>query len=81
MVFSINNIGFCPTTPGDIAKPNGCEVSFNTSGHGLVSILTGSASDAPKEYKRHIWDAAQILIQKHPEYEHAVRRTWKLQEV
>ena len=81
MTFSINNIGFCPTSKGDIPKPNACEVSFFTSGHGQVAIRTGSATEEPKEYKEHIWAAAQILMERHPEYEDAVRKTWKLQAV
>ena len=81
MEFCINNIAFCPTTPGDITKPNGCEVSFDTSAHGCVAIRTGSTGAPPKDYKQHIWDAAQILMKEHPEYEDAVRRTWKLQAV
>lgn len=81
MTFSINNIGFCPITPGDIAKPNGVEVTFYTSGHGQVAIRTGSESGAPKAYKEHIWEAAQILMQRHPQYQDAVCDKWKLQHV
>jgi hypothetical protein len=81
MTHSINNLGFCPTTPGDIAKPKGCEISFYTSHHGCVAIRTGSANEKPKEYKQHIWDAAQKLMQEYPEYENAVRKTWKLHAV
>lgn len=79
MVFSINNIGFCPTSPfEDVTKHNCYETSFYTSGHGRIAIRTGSESEAPRDYKNHLFEAAQILVQQHPEYEDAVRRTWKL---
>ena len=82
MVFSIRNIGFCPTSPfDDVTKHNCYETSFYTSGHGRIAIRTGSESEAPRDYKKHLFEAAQILMQQHPEYEDAVRHKWKLHAV
>jgi hypothetical protein len=79
MVFCIDSIGFCPTSPfEDISKHNCYETSFTTSGHGRIAIRTGTASEEPRDYEEHLREAAQKLIERHPEYEDAVRRTWKL---
>ena len=79
MTYSIERIGFCPTsTFEDIAKHNCYETSFITSGHGTIAIRTGSPSEKPRDYEEHLLEAAQQLVERYPEYEAAVRSSWKL---
>ena len=82
MTFRIEKIAYGPTSKfDDIENVTDCEILFITSGHGEVPIRVGSVKEEPKHYREHMWEAAKILMQKHPEYAGAVCQTWKLHDL